>query len=131
MNLLVTYLRGSGRRLLAIALSTLMFLVVPAFSQATALMAHAVSPNQTGIKPMSQDTKNTLKRLQDKAEDLGDRAERPIGDTGLKNIKKLGENIPETAALKLEQNKAIRQSSNPSVKDLDRAQQKVERHWER
>lgn len=39
--------------------------------------------------------KATVKRIQNKAEDLGN-SQRPIGDTGLKNIKNLGENIPET-----------------------------------
>lgn len=41
----------------------------------------------------------TIKRIQQKAEDLGDRPDRPIGDTGLKNIKNLGENVPETIDL--------------------------------
>ncbi len=31
------------------------------------------------------------------AEDLGDSKDRPIGQTGLKNIKELAKNIPETA----------------------------------
>jgi hypothetical protein len=34
---------------------------------------------------------------------LGDAPGRRIGDTGLKNIKKLGENIPETLDLKARQ----------------------------
>ncbi|MBF2073488.1 MAG: hypothetical protein IGS50_06970 [Synechococcales cyanobacterium C42_A2020_086] len=41
----------------------------------------------------------TIKRIQERAEDLGDGAERDIGDTGLKNLRKLPENVPETLDL--------------------------------
>lgn len=45
----------------------------------------------------------TVKRIQEKAEDLGDAPGRRIGDTGLENIKELGENIPETIDLRARQ----------------------------
>ena len=51
--------------------------------------------------------KATIKKIQREAEDLGDSPERPIGDTGLKNIRKLGENIPETLDLKARQTRDI------------------------
>ncbi|MDX2096817.1 MAG: hypothetical protein SFW36_03495 [Leptolyngbyaceae cyanobacterium bins.59] len=127
MQSIINWLKGSGRRFIAIGLAALAFLTIPSLGITQA--AYAASPDQPGIKPMSKSTQETLKRIQDKAEDLGDRAERPIGDTGLKNIKKLGENIPETLDLKSRQNKAMGDADNPTVKDLDKAQRKVEKAW--
>ena len=82
------------RKIITVFLVAITFLVLPAFGYSQSLQAQA--------KPLAVDTdsytvdKATVKRIQEKAEDLGDSPERPIGDTGLKNIKKLGENIPET-----------------------------------
>ncbi len=82
------------RKIITVFLVAITFLVVPAFSYSKSLQAQA--------KPLAVETDSytvdsgTVKRIQEKAEDLGDSPERPIGDTGLKNIKKLGENIPET-----------------------------------
>lgn len=95
-------------RVLAIALMTIAILTVPAFivtGQAEAasnapdapekrLRVIQAEPNE--VDPISSDV---LKRIQRKAEDLGDGARRDIGDTGLKNLRKLKENVPETVDL--------------------------------
>ncbi|HEY9909160.1 MAG TPA: hypothetical protein V6D18_16320 [Thermosynechococcaceae cyanobacterium] len=67
-----------------------------------------------GAKP-DADTVKTLKKIQGEAEDLGDSPSRPIGETGLKNIRKLGENIPETLGLKAEQTKDIYTSDSDNA----------------
>ncbi|MBD0302229.1 MAG: hypothetical protein ICV85_08610 [Tolypothrix sp. T3-bin4] len=91
----------SLRQVFAVVLAAFTFLIIPAFSYNEAVQAQA----DTLIADTDSYTvdKATIKKIQDKAEDLGDRAERPIGDTGLKNIKKLGENIPETIDLNARQ----------------------------
>ncbi len=64
-------------------------------------------------------TAKTVEKIKREAEDLGDSPSRPIGETGLKNIRKLGENIPETAKLKVKQTKEI-YTSEASDKALER-----------
>jgi hypothetical protein len=97
-------------RVLAIGLMTVALLLVPAFSFQSTIQAQAASdapdapekririiqaePNE--VDPISSET---LRRIQRKAEDLGDKAKRDIGDTGLKNLRKLPENVPETIDL--------------------------------
>lgn len=86
--------KNAFRKIITVLLVAITFLVVPAFGYSQSLQAQA--------KPLTVETdsytvdSDTVKRIQQKAEDLGDSPERPIGDTGLKNIKKLGENVPET-----------------------------------
>lgn len=58
-------------------------------------------------KKPNAETLKTIKQIQQEAEDLGDSPERPIGDTGLENIRELGENIPETINMKLKQTRQI------------------------
>lgn len=69
-------------------------------------------------------------KIKREAEDLGDSPNRPIGETGLKNIRKLGENIPETAKLKAKQTKDIYTSdsdTNPLEKNpLEKVKDKIE-----
>jgi hypothetical protein len=76
-------------------------LVIPAFSYNVSVQAQAETliADTDSYKVDSA----TIKRIQEKAEDLGDSPERPIGDTGLKNIRKLGENVPETIELNARQ----------------------------
>lgn len=85
---------------------------------ATGIPADVTKANKEGNRPFGEregakiiqadnndidaDTKASIKSIQDQAEDLGN-GRRNIGDTGLKNIKKLGENIPETIELKARQ----------------------------
>ena len=95
MNQVISWLQNLRlRQIVTVFLATVAFLVIPALGYSQSLQAQA--------KPLTVDTNSyqvdsaTVKRIQQKAEDLGDSPERPIGDTGLKNIRKLGENIPET-----------------------------------
>lgn len=91
----------SVRQIVTIFLTTLTFFGIPAFSYSHSVQAQADTsmPNTDSYTV----DKATIKRIQDKAEDLGDSPDRPIGETGLKNIKKLGENIPETIDLNARQ----------------------------
>jgi len=91
------------RKIVAISLVAITFLAIPAFgyreepqAQAGILIAKAGSPILD---------KDTAARVVESAEDhVGDR---PIGDTGLKNIKKLGENIPQTGELVVRQRTGV------------------------
>jgi hypothetical protein len=127
MKQVTGWLKAIGAyRIVAIVLTTFVFLTLPALSDRTILSARADFPIiQT--KPETVD-KGTIKRIQQKAEDLGDSSSRPIGDTGLKNIRNLGENIPETLDLNRRQKGAIydRDQDN-KVKAMDRAQRQAER----
>lgn len=111
------------RQIITVFLIAIAFLVVPALNS-SALQAHA-APVQLDENPVTNDT---LKRIQEKAEDFGDSANRPIGDTGLKNIKKLGENIPETLELKARQTGITFDRSEADKKGaMEEAQRKVEK----
>lgn len=113
------------RQIITVFLVAITFLVVPAFNQ-SAFAAQAASVNaQLDENPVTSDT---LKRIQEKAEDFGDSAQRPIGDTGLKNIKKLGENIPETLELKARQTGITFDPSEADKKGaMEQAQRQVEK----
>lgn len=75
------------KRVCLVFLVAVTFLAIPAFSYS----AQAASDDYSVDK-------KTVERVKDMAEDhVGDRD--GIGNTGLKNIKKLGENIPETVNL--------------------------------
>jgi hypothetical protein len=91
MNQAISRLRSvSLRQIISVFLTVLAFLAIPAFSYSPALQAKAEVS-----QPADSATAANAKKVIDMAEDhVGDR---PIGDTGLKNIRKLGENIPETA----------------------------------
>lgn len=125
MKVVFNRLRTLGlRKVFTVILAAIAFVFVPAFSQNASLQAQAVNANAQGeYNPVTPDT---VKRIQQKAEDLGNSAERPIGETGLKNIKKLGENIPETLDLKARQTRAAF-SDEPNKKEaMDRAQKQAE-----
>ncbi len=127
MKQIIARLQSFGlRQIITIFLATIIFLVVPAFNHSALIQAQAATPSFDS-DPYNPVTGDTLKRIQEKAEDLGDSPERPIGDTGLKNIKKLGENIPETLELKARQAGA---TFNPNEPDklgaMEKAQEKVE-----
>jgi hypothetical protein len=128
MKKIIARLQNVGlRQIITVFLATVTFLVVPAFNHNGLLQAQATELNtQTGeYNPVTPDT---VKRIQEKAEDLGDRPEKRIGDTGLQNIKKLGENIPETIDLNIRQKRAIYSPNEPNKEEaMDKAQQKAER----
>ena len=126
MNQLTSWARKiSLRQIVAVFMAAVALLIIPAFSynlsaqaQAQTLIADADSYKVDSA---------TIKRIQQKAEDLGDSPERPIGDTGLKNIRKLGENIPETIELNARQGFFSGDPDNLNKKTvLDKAQDKVE-----
>lgn len=84
----------SIRQLLSVFLMTLMFFGVPVLGYS---QAHAASGSIDEALDTYTVDSATVKRIQDQAEDLvGDR---DVGHTGLKNIRQLGENIPETIEL--------------------------------
>lgn len=104
MTRVISWLRSvSLRQAIAGFLAAITFLVIPAFSYSPSFQANAETLI-AGEDPYLNVDQGTVKRVQEKAEDLGDRSEkrggRAIGDTGLKNIKKLGENIPETIEMR-------------------------------
>lgn len=102
MNRVIGLLKNVGlRQIISVFLVTLAFLVIPALSYSKSSQAQA----ETLMADSDSYTvdSDTVKRIQQKAEDLGDSPERPIGQTGLKNIRKLGENIPETIKLNARQ----------------------------
>jgi predicted PurR-regulated permease PerM len=106
MNRGIDWLQKLGlRQMITVFLVAITFLVVPAFGYSQSLQAQADTLIAKGDSYIVDDA--TVKRIQDKAEDLGDSPERPIGDTGLKNIRKLGENIPETIKFNAEQKLGI------------------------
>lgn len=131
MNQVFNWLKSSGiRHIAATCLIAMALLVIPAFSYIPTFQAQA----ETLIANTGSDKVDsaTIKRIQNKAEDLGDSSERPIGDTGLKNIRKLGENIPETIDLNARQgffggdpdkmdNKGVKERVDDTVKGAKQA----------
>lgn len=130
MNRVIHWLRNIGiRQIVTVFLATLTFLVVPAFSHSQAFQAQAArSDVYTESKPVDSDT---VKRIKEKAEDLGDAPGRRIGDTGLENIKQLGKKIPETIDLNVRQNREVMAPTESDRKAaLDKAQKKAERDFD-
>ncbi len=99
---------GGFRAIVTLALAVVMVLSVPAFGLGLRSAQAASLTDQT-----SSD-KAIIQKIQQDAEDLGDSPDRPIGQTGLKNLKKLGENIKETVDLNVRQKGAI---YNPKESD--------------
>ena len=127
MKQIISRLRNFGiRRVITICLAAVTFLLVPAVSQSASLQAQAAELRNPGeYNPV---TPSTVKRIQEKAEDLGDAPGRRIGDTGLENIKQIPEKIPQVIDLNIRQQSA---KYNPNEKDkvgaLEKAQEKVEK----
>ena len=125
MKQIIGRLRTIGlRRIITVFLATVTFLVVPAFNYSASLQAQAASADVESGATVDSDT---IKRIQEKAEDLGDSPERPIGDTGLENIKQLGEKIPKVIDLNIRQQGAKYNPNEPNKKEaIDESQKKVE-----
>ncbi len=131
MNPVITWLKNiSLRQIITVFLTALTLLLVPALSNSNAMEAQADTLIAGGDSYKVDSA--TIKRIQNKAEDLGDSPERPIGETGLKNIKKLGENIPETIDLNARQgffsgdpdqldNKGVKERVEDTVEGAKRA----------
>ena len=126
MKQIIRRLRTVGlRQIITIFLATVTFLVVPAFNYSASLQAQAASADVESGATVDSDT---IKRIQDKAEDLGDSPERPIGDTGLKNIKQLGENIPKVIDLNIRQQGAKYNPNEPNKEEaMEESQKQVDR----
>ncbi len=119
-------LNFGSRQIITVFLATVAFLVVPAFTYSTFIQAQAETLTNPGeYNPVTPDT---VKRIQEKAEDLGDAPGRRIGDTGLENIKQLPKKIPETLDLKARQT-AVTFNSKESDKKaaMDEAQVKAQK----
>jgi predicted PurR-regulated permease PerM len=100
MNRVISWFQSINlRQVITVFLAVIAFLVIPAISYSTSVQAGTLIAEADSYRVDSA----TIKRIQQRAEDLGDRQDRPIGDTGLENIKKLGENIPETLDLNARQ----------------------------
>jgi len=126
MNQMFTRLQNFGlRRVVTVFLTAIVFLIAPIFSHPQLFSARADLPViQSDKEPLN---KGTIKRIQQQAEDLGDSPDRPIGDTGLENIRELGENIPETIELKVRQTGEMLKGDDVTAKDLERVRDKVTR----
>lgn len=128
MKQIIGRLRTVGlRKIITVFLATVTFLIAPAFNHSALLQAQATDLNtQTGeYNPV---TPGTLERVQEKAEDFGDRPEKRIGDTGLENIKQLGEKIPKVIDLNVRQQGAKYNPNEPNkVEALEEAQSKVDK----
>ncbi|MBD2309482.1 hypothetical protein H6G17_28975 [Chroococcidiopsis sp. FACHB-1243] len=119
MKQVVDKLKNMGlRRIVTVVLATILFVALPAFQ------ANAVESATGEYNPVTPDT---VKRIQEKAEDLGDAPGRRIGDTGLENIKTLPKKIPEVLNLKAKQTKVTFDTNEPNKKAaMDEAQAEVE-----
>lgn len=119
------------RQIITVFLAAVTFLVIPAFNHNTLLQAQAASPSSPAgeSNPVTPDT---VKRIKQKAEDLGDAPNRRIGNTGLENIKQLPKKIPETIDLNARQQGA---KYNPNEQSkgtaMERGQAKAERDFEK
>lgn len=130
MDRVIHWLRNIGiRQIVTVFLATITFLVVPAFSYSQAFQAQAVSSDvYTESKPVDS---GTVKRIKEKAEDLGDAPDRRIGNTGLSNIKQLGKKIPEAIDLNVRQTREIVAPTESDRKAaLDKAQKQAERDFD-
>ncbi|OWY65490.1 hypothetical protein B7486_41685 [cyanobacterium TDX16] len=119
MKQVVDKLKNMGlRRIVTVVLATILFVALPAFQ------ANAVGSPTGEYNPVTPDT---VKRIQEKAEDLGDAPGRRIGDTGLENIKTLPKKIPEVLDLKAKQTKVTFDTNEPNKKAaMEEAQAEVE-----
>ena len=126
MKQFISRLRELGlRRIITVFLAAVTFLLVPAFSQSVAVQAQAQELRNPGeYNPVTPDT---VQRIQEKAEDLGDAPGRRIGDTGLENIKQLPKKIPEVLNLKARQTAVTFDPNQADKKEaMDQAQAEVE-----
>ncbi len=129
MKQIIRQLRTVGlRQIITVLLATVTFLVVPAFNHSPLLQAQAATSNILLADYGNPVTPETVKRIQEKAEDLGDSPERPIGETGLENIRQLGEKIPKVIDLNIRQQGAKYNPNEPNKAEaLEEAQEKVDK----
>jgi len=128
MKQIISWLRTVGlRQIITIFLATVTFLVIPAFNHSAVLQAQAATPNMLLADFGTPVTSDTVKRIKEKAEDLGDRPGKRIGDTGLENIKQLGEKIPKAIELNIRQQGAKYNPNEPNkIEAMEKAQEEVD-----
>lgn len=131
MKQIISRLRSIGyRRVITLFLATVTFLVAPVFNHNSLTQAQAATVNtRLDARPVDPEVdSSTIKRIQEKAEDLGDSPERRIGDTGLENIKQLGEKIPKVIDLNVRQQGAkYNPNESNKVEAMEKAQEKVDK----
>jgi hypothetical protein len=118
----------TARQVVVSVLLAIALFILPVVGQVHLLQAKADIPAVQKELESDRVSPKTIERIQQKAEDLGDAPERRIGNTGLDNIRELGENIPETIDLNIRQKKAIYSDDATSTGDLDKAQRQAERN---
>lgn len=119
-------LRNLGlRQIITVFLATLTFLVIPAFNHSASLQAQAAELRNPGeYNPVTPDT---VKRIKEKAEDFSDTSEKAVAETGLENIKQLGEKIPKAIELNARQAGSVYNPNEPNkMEAMERDQQIVE-----
>ncbi len=128
MKQVISRLRIVGlRQIITICLAMVTFLAIPAFNQSASFQAQAGVPNILLADYGNPVTPETVKRIQEKAEDLGDRPGKSVGDTGLENIKQLGEKIPKVIDLNVRQQGAkYNPNESNKIEAIEKAQEKVD-----
>lgn len=93
MNRLISWIQSIRlRQIVTVVLAAVTIFVSSAFGTSNDLQAQAIPLlNRTDASAEQVDS-GTIKKIQDKAEDINSDK---IGDTGLKNLKNLGKNIPK------------------------------------
>ncbi|NJK52270.1 MAG: hypothetical protein HC936_04590 [Leptolyngbyaceae cyanobacterium SU_3_3] len=87
------------------------------------MLVPGLQPSSAQAAPQliaDRSTDTMVKKVQRDAEDLGDSPDHPIGQTGLKNIRNLGDNIKETVELNARQKSAL---YNPDVDNKRKSSQ--------
>ncbi len=124
MKQIISRLRSVGlRQIITVFLATLTFLVIPAFSHSASLQAQAAELRNPGeYNPVTPDT---VKRIKEKAEDFSDTSEKAVADTGLENIKQLGEKIPKAIELNARQAASVYNPNEPNKMEAMERDQKI------
>ncbi len=124
MKQIISRLRSVGlRQIITVFFATLTFLVIPAFSHSASLQAQAAELRNPGeYNPVTPDT---VKRIKEKAEDFSDTSEKAVADTGLENIKQLGEKIPKAIELNARQAGSVYNPNEPNKMEAMERDQKI------
>jgi hypothetical protein len=124
MKQIISRLRSVGlRQIITVFLATLTFLVIPAFSHSALLQAQAAELRNPGeYNPVTPDT---VERIKEKAEDFSDTSEKAVANTGLENIKQLGEKIPKAIELNARQAGSVYNPNEPNKMEAMERDQKI------
>lgn len=123
MSQITQWFRNAGLRSI-ITLALVVLIAIPA----SGFYSNRGSEQAGSMTGQNSSGQAMIQKIQRDAEDLGDSPDRPIGQTGLKNIKNLGENIKETVDLNIKQKGAIyNPKESNKVEALKEAQEQSER----